>query len=242
MKAIKLLVLFLCSCFFWTNATAEYNGYFLELEITTSETTFTGHVYVAAVYIQTDSFANTAYLKQALDRLDRGYDNDTLDFYRHRLPYGYHWLEGQPQHTIYTLTEADSLPMSAITKLQVVDQIDFGYLLSVSTPLTLADTAWIYEQPKEELMVGGYLCSWDIAVYEHSPELEILLAQLDLTDTLLKQQFTLLDDLMQYSDGPYYWAAEQLQRDYEESMDDTLWALIEKLFAYKVVVVAFCSC
>lgn len=238
----RFLVIFIVCWGLVNIGKAEYNGYFLELEITTAKATFTGHVYVAAVYIQTDSFANTAYLKKAIDRLDRGYNNDTLEFYRHRLTYGYHWREGQPQDTIYTLVDADSLPLSAITQLKVVDQIDFGYLLSVSTPHTLADTSWMQQRPIEELMFDGYLCSWDIAVYDTSPELETLLAKIELTDTLVKHQQALLEELMHYSDGHYYYAAQQLQRGHEESMDDTFWALIRQLFDYKVVVVAFCSC
>lgn len=242
MGITSFLTSFLLSLLLAINAKAEYNGYFLELEITTTEATFIGHVYVAAVYIDTDSFANTAYLKKAIDRLDRGYNNDTLEFYRHRLTYGYHWREGQPQDTIYTLVDADSLPLSAITQLKVVDQIDFGYLLSVSTPHTLADTSWMRQQPEEELVFDGYLCSWDIAVFDTSPELETLLAKINLTDTLVKHQQALLEEVMDYSDGHYYYAAQELQRDHEESLDNTFWALIKELFAYKVVVVAFCSC
>ncbi len=240
---MKRFLVTLIACWGLINiAKAEYNGYFLELEITTAEATFTGHVYVAAVYVDQDSFANTDYLKQALDRLDRGYNNDSLEFYRHRLTYGYHWLEGHPQDTIYTLVEADSLPLSAIIELKVVDQIDFGYLLSVSTSHSLSDTSWMFQEPEAELMVGGYFCSWDIMIHEYTPELETIIAQIDITDTLMKHQQHLLEELMHYSDGHYYHAAKQLQRDHEESMDDTFWALIRQLFAYKVVVVAFCSC
>lgn len=238
----KLLLVFTLITLLSPKAFAEYNGWFAALQIETKTgQEFTRHVYVVSAYFDNDSVNNQNYLLQKIDELDY-FPDGKVTYYKDRLSYEYLSYGGEEKVKIYSLINEDSISIAEIAKVKILERIDFGYLLGVSSGHTLKDKIWMDQDPEQTLNEGGYFCDWQIFIHQKTKETDRIVEALTAYNKAFEAKRNTLEEDFKYSDGE---DREQIKREIEkleEEIDAEKDELIARFHKHKVVVIQFCSC
>lgn len=238
MKNKILVILFLV---FGVNALkAEYNGWYIQFEITTkANTSIVGWTYVAEAYFNKDSIHNSNYLIERFDVLDHQ-KQGTINFYHHLLTYRFKSFAGDDEK-IYTLIEEDSIPVNEIKSMQVLKMHEFWYLQGVVSKHQISDTTWMKSPVLERITVGGELCTWDIFVHQKSEAVEKLKAALSIIENKYTQKIEALEEELDYAEGDHEKLEDEIDNLLEQKEDD-IFKKIKNFELKKTVIISFCSC
>lgn len=236
-KTAFTLILFCLSY----SAFAEYNGWFLKIEITTANNeVIIGHIYRASAYFEEDSLSDEHYTTKALTRSFT--EDEHFVYFKTLYKYEYVPLGGlEPTH-IYALLNEQGIATTEIKNISVLDRIDFSYLENIASGHKLSDTLWMKEPPVVKAIADGYLCSWQVFVHEQSANTQKVLAELAVYQTKNAQQFKKLEEELEYANGEHYREIETKIDELQESLDEMASDILAQLDGEKVVIISFCSC
>ncbi len=209
------------------SAKAEYNGYHIQFKVETKQgDTQIGYVYVASAYFNTDSINNTNYLIKALDQSGKEWlKRDSLVYFKERIKYEYRNVGDSlgPKNPIYTLDNRQIISAENIQSISVLDLIDYTYIISISSQLSIADTSWINTPPVQSFMAGGYLCYHQIFVHAPSKKVEAAIKAIKAIENATDPEE------IDYHDG--------------DDLDEKIWEIISTICREdKIVVISECTC
>ncbi len=240
MNSIKKL-LFIFLLFNGHNALAEYNGWYLKLEITTtSNEEIIGYVYRASAYLKEDSLNNESYVTRTLTQPL----NPSEYMVYHEMLYRYEYTPvgaQEPYHN-YALLGERSITTTEIRSIKILNRIDFSYLENVANVYLPSDTLWMNTLPVAKTMADGYLCSWQVFVHEETANTKKVLAELKAYSIKNEQQFKQLDEELENANGEYYREIEAKIEDLQDRLDGIASKILAKFEGEKVVIISFCSC
>jgi hypothetical protein len=238
-RLIMVLVFLLLSFL----ARAEYNGWYITFEITTTANQkITGHTYKAMAYFNQDSIQRSSYLIKHLNHAGLNSEEQRFSYARHLLKYSYSYPGDTAVYSAYTLVDEDSIPISAIKDISINKMIDFGYLLNISSAHTIGDTIWMKEPVLESAFIGGYLCEFTVYVHQQSQGVEEVLKEIEIFNTKNEKQFNDWENELEYLNGKEREDLEHKMEHYQESLDEKATEILEKLVGEEVVIISFCSC
>lgn len=201
-----LALFFFFACQVW----AEYSEYPYEVQIVKKNGTILHGFNTAGGYIDEDSMQNTEFLLKVLNRRNP----EWMYFFKERLSYRPQDLDSNFGEMEYLYFFKDSVAVSEIESIQILDWERQLYLNNIVTTHSLSDTVWMKNKPLDYVQLGGYFCDMQIMLYEDSPEIRKIIEELR--------------------------AIAKVEDETEEYVDYD--AAIDKLLGKKVVIVLFCSC
>lgn len=230
--------------FFFTfyQANAEYNGWFIQFSIVTkANTTLVGHLYVASAYFDIDSIKNQDYLLTHINADEAPTDNQ-ISFFKHRLKYNYYSYGNTEKTAIYSLMDPTKFPISSIKSIEIIEMIDHGYLLNLTSNHTLKDTVWMQEEPIETVHFAGYFCDWQIFVHQGSSQTTKVIEVINVITENYTDSLVQLEAIIANSDEDEKAKAIAELNLLQENIDTKISSLLQQLNNEKVVVITFCSC
>ena len=196
----------------------EYTYYHIDLSIETSQGVYEGYAFVSTFDLNRDSLHNSAYLKNAL-RGDFG-NGDSLIYFNNRIRYEigmcYEDAIIDQKEKLYYLLNRIAIPLNKINKIKIKNIFVESSLEGIANTLTLKDTSWMNKKPIRCIGFGGYLCSFNLYIYEESK----------LTSDIIKRANAIM---LKYKDD-------------EDEIDKKLGEEIRKLDGQKVIVIQGCTC
>lgn len=197
----------------------EYSSYQIHLTIETNAGIVNGYTSISPLYFDSDSIKSSEYLIRALADDNR---TDSLICYKNRITYNYPGCAEnvimKDKNVLYYLLTDTVIALSDIHKIKI-NSIHVGdYISGIATPLKLSDKTWINTPPMRCVTLGGYLCYYEIFIYEESKA---------INDVIKKAN----DFLLKYN-GP----------EDDDQIDRGLSTIIKKIHGQKVLVVYSCTC
>lgn len=198
-------------------------------------------MYVASAYFDIDSIKNQDYLLSHIN-VDEVPLANQISFFKHRLKYSYYSYGNTEKTAIYSLIDPTEFPISNIKHLEIIEIIDHGYLLNLTSNHTLKDSVWMQEEPIEKVHFGGYFCDWQLFVHRSSTKATKVIEAINVvtktyTDSIVQLEAVIANSM----DDEKAKALAELNL-LQENIDTKISALLEQLDGEKVVVITFCSC
>lgn len=225
-----------------SNLKAEYNGWYIKFKITTqNQKELIGNIYLAQAYFEKDSIKNSNYLIERFNTLDNR-SEDSLVYYKNLLSYQYKQEEDTNTYTEYGLINQAMIAIQQIKSIEVLNMIDFWYLLGISSGHSISDTTWMKNKPVEVFRTGGNLCDWQIFVHEATEKTKQTIQQLKNLTNSNTSEIEKLEQELKYLDGAEYYKAKENIESLEEGMDEKYQEILKSFDGEKVVIISFCSC
>lgn len=199
-----------------TDSLGEYTSYNIYLSIETTDGIQNGYTSISTHYLNRDSLQNSEYLKMALK--DKWNNTDSLIYFKNRISYLYggcfNDVIGEEKQKVYYLLDRTAIPLSIIKNIKIKNIFVDHNLQGIANSLTLKDTNWINNKPIRCVNFGGYLCYFNLYIYEESK----------LTTDIINKANSILSKY----DG--------------DELDKKLHEVIGKLDGQKVIIIRECTC
>lgn len=226
-------------------AFAEYNGHQIKFSIELKDgIEIIGFNYLASVYQKDKSISYKEFLENNYELILRNQYNDSIGeftYFQNRIKYNYEDYDGGKRF-IYTLTDKKEIDKNNIKKFKIIELTDQSYAIGISTNHEWKDRLWMKIKPVEKYSFGGIFCSHDIYIHEKNDETDKIINVLKKISLNFEQAVKEQQEIMERSDGKYYYEAEEKIEKIEEEIDSKISDELLDFDGLKVVIITICTC
>lgn len=244
MPLFRMLIL-LFFCFATFLAKAEYNGYHIEFDLhLKSGDTIHGYQYLTGYISPPDDMSLSEYVESRKDLLLNNAFADGLgDYAYHQNRIKYTWGNSPGnKHFIFTLVDKQAIDTMDVQAVNVLEIIPYSYITGVVSTHQMADTVWMNHEHVEHRSFGGYLCAYDVFFHEWNADIEKAVSQAQEQINSAEEEIARLEEELEYIDGAEYYEREAKIEELTDSLDQIASDVLAPFFAYKVVIIAECTC
>lgn len=234
MKRVLLIAAFLLGCV----AHAEYGTTIYQLKFQTTRGDITGYIDLTDHSVGDFESPNFRGVPR---------DGDKFFVQKELVKYAYTSYRGpyEPEmDTTYILLDWDSIPVSEVQQIEIVETIAWSYLWgsAMTEDIKAGEAEWMNQPAGIYAHVGFELCDYDINIHEDTPQTKEFLEKIEaLIDRLEEVRHRIQQDYEHgYTEdrdalGAYY---EKVEREAEEELSELFKAYNDA----KIVVISFCTC
>lgn len=241
MKILKLFLLLILPL----SSLAEYNGYHIEFNITMkSGDKIHGYSYLTFVYREDQTVNYQDFLEENFELILTNQFTDGLGDYKYfqdRILYTYANYDSEVQG-IYEVINPKSIDISKIESFEIIEMIDQSYAIRISTEHTLADSAWMNQEPIEQYSFGGKFCSHDIYIHEKISTTDNLIKKLETVSREIRFELLELEEDIKHANGEEYYKIQEQIETIEEGSDDRILDVLSNFDKDKLVIITICTC
>lgn len=241
-KTIKLLFFILLLPLI---AFAEYNGHQIKFSVEFNDGgEIIGYSYLASIYQKDKSIGYKEFLETNYELILRNHYNDSIGeftYFQNRIKYNYKDYDGEKRF-IYTLTDKKEIDKQNIKKFKIIELTDQSYAIGISTNHNWKDRLWMKTKPTEKHSFGGTFCSHDIYIHEKNDDADKIIEDLKKISLNFEKAIKEQQEIMESSDGKYYYQAKERIEKIEEEIDSKISEVLQNFDGMKVVIISMCSC
>lgn len=224
---------------------AEYNGHQIKFSIKLQDgIEIIGYNYLASVYQKDKSISYKEFLENNYELILRNQYNDSIGeftYFQNRIKYYYEDYNGGKSF-IYTLTDKKEIDKNNIKKFKIIELTDQSYAIGISTNHQWKDRLWMNLKPVEKYSFGGTFCAHDIYIHEKNDETDKIINALKKISFNLEKAIKEQQEIMEHSDGKYYYEAKEKIEKIEEEIDRKISDELQDFNEMKVVIITMCTC
>ena len=97
-------------------------------------------------------------------------------------------------------------------------------------------------KPTEKHSFGGTFCSHDIYIHEKNDDADKIIEDLKKISLNFEKAIKEQQEIMESSDGKYYYQAKERIEKIEEEIDSKISEVLQNFDGMKVVIISMCSC
>ena len=243
MSNIKNLLFFIL--FLPFVAFAEYNGHQIKFSIEFKDgSELIGYNFLSSIYQKDKSISYTEFLENNYELILRNQFNDSIGeftYYENRIKYDYSDYDGTKRF-IYTLTDKKEIDKNRIKKFKIIELTDQSYAIGISTNHVWKDRLWMKTEPDEKHSFGGTFCSHDIYVHNKNDKTDRIIKALKDISISFEKEIKEQQEIMERSNGTYYYQAEEKIEKIEEEIDAKISKELQNFNNMKVVIITMCAC
>jgi hypothetical protein len=124
----------------------------------------------------------------------------------------------------------------------IIELTDQSYAIGISTNQEWKDRLWMKTEPIEKNSFGGTFCSHDIYIHEKNDETDKIINILKNISLNFEKAIKEQQEIMEHSDGKYYYEAEEKIEKIEEEIDSKISEELQHFDGMKIVIITMCTC
>jgi hypothetical protein len=226
-------------------AFAEYNGHQIKFSIELKDgIEIIGYNYLSSVYQKDKSISYKEFLENNYELILRNQYSDSIGeftYFQNRIKYDYKDYD-EKKRFIYTLTDKKEIDKNNIKKFKIIELTDQSYAIGISTNHEWKDRLWMKTEPIEKNSFGGTFCSHDIYIHEKNDETDKIINVLKNISLNFEKAIKEQQEIMEHSDGKYYYEAEEKIEKIEEEIDSKISEELQHFDGMKIVIITMCTC
>jgi len=226
-------------------AFAEYNGHQIKFSIELKDgIEIIGYNYLSSVYQKDKSISYKEFLENNYELILRNQYSDSIGeftYFQNRIKYDYKDYDGEKRF-IYTLTDKKEIDKNNIKKFKIIELTDQSYAIGISTNHEWKDRLWMKTEPIEKYSFGGAFCSHDIYIHEKNDLTDKIINVLKNISLNFEKAIKEQQEIMEHSDGKYYYEAEEKIEKIEEEIDSKISEELQRFDGMKIVIITMCTC
>ena len=239
-------ILVIGSVLFPYQSFAEYNGHFIkyEMEFKNGKTVI-GHSYLSDKSYMAKEVPYKTYLESRPELLlgdEYGHeDYKTYAYHEFRLTYKYQVPEFD-SGIIFTLTGKKRIELTDVTKVRILEMIDFGYSSMVENSLDKKDEKWFNNPVVKYWGIGDELNVFHVFVHKENKKLSQILNDIDAETRIYQEKVEKLENELDEMDGADRVSKEEELEQLLEQRSQQVSDALSRLFGFKLVIIGYLSC
>ncbi|MGB0392123.1 MAG: hypothetical protein ACPGVC_08900 [Salibacteraceae bacterium] len=246
MNSLITVFVFCLAIGFQSSVKAEYNGHFIEYELQFKNgKTVVAHSYLSdKSYLEKDIPYKTYLESRPELLLGDEYGNEdyeTYAYHEYRLTYKYQVPEFDSA-IIFKLAGKKAIHLEEVSKVRILEMIDFGYASLIVNDLGKNDEKWFNGPVVRYWGIGDELNHFHVFIHKENKKLTQILNDIDVETKTFEQRVEQLENELNEIDWEERASKEEELEQLLEQRSQQVSDALSRLFAFKLVIIGYLSC